>query len=611
MTRSAKAILAGALFLAARGFGAASTDPEGLFPRASGITLPDGTVAGSWEKPAAYSRTYYVDQHHPDASDANEGTAERPFRTISRAAQVVQAGERVLVRAGVYREQVQPAHGGEGPDRMVTYEAAPGEAVIIRGSCVLPKAWQPAPEQPATKPTTLWTLRLPEAEFAAYNPFAHDNLDERDGNIYDLNAWRQMGKVPPYTHKRGLIFQDGRRLKQVTHLADLAGEAGTYWVAEEGLVVYARLFADANPNSALMEATSRRQCFAPKPPGVSYLRLKGFIIEQVGDAFSYPVEAAVSPMGGDHWIIEDNIIRQVNGDGINIGNHVWTWGGDRRSHAGWDCIVRRNTISDCGVSGIKGLCPVNCVIEDNCLERIGWQGVEFWYDNGGLKLLVCRNTLVRHNLIRDMVAAPAVWLDWENVNCRVTQNVVLDVQNRGGGIFLEASEKTNWIDHNVVWNIKGNGIYQHDCDGLVVFDNLIGRCTDSAIRMQVCTKRKLYGREVTCKHNQMRGNVMVDNQRSIFLGDPDNASDYNVIANARDPRALATWQKASGKDIHSRQMPIPAMLNGQSLTLEWRVPTELTTFAGDTPGPFGRATTLRRTVLLFQPPSLPQTGGPQ
>ena len=124
------------------------TDPEGVFPREAGLSLPDGTRLAVWETPAKHSRTYYVDQNHPQASDSGEGTEQRPFRTINRAAQVVKAGERVFVKAGIYREEVQPLHGGEGPDKMVTFEAEPGHKVSIRGSCVLPRTWERS-----TKPT--------------------------------------------------------------------------------------------------------------------------------------------------------------------------------------------------------------------------------------------------------------------------------------------------------------------------------------------------------------------------------------------------------------------------------------------------------------------------
>jgi len=184
-------------------------------------TLPDGTAVASWEEPVAYSRTYCVDQGNPAAADTNEGTAQHPFRTIGRAAEVVQAGERVLVKAGIYREVVRPRQGGTGPDSMVTFEAAPGEAAIIRGSCVLPSTWQPSDKSPATSPASLWRLRLPEADFAEENPFARSNLDERDGHTHPWEPSGESAAKAPYTHARGLLFQNGRRLSQVGSYEDL------------------------------------------------------------------------------------------------------------------------------------------------------------------------------------------------------------------------------------------------------------------------------------------------------------------------------------------------------------------------------------------------------
>ena len=52
-------------------------------------------------------------------------------------------GERVVVAAGVYREQVSPARGGTGPGRMISYEAAPGADVIIKGSALVTD-WRPS-----------------------------------------------------------------------------------------------------------------------------------------------------------------------------------------------------------------------------------------------------------------------------------------------------------------------------------------------------------------------------------------------------------------------------------------------------------------------------------
>ena len=47
------------------------------------IMLPDGVEFKSWDKPLQFSKTYYVDQNHPSASDDNPGTKENPFKTIN------------------------------------------------------------------------------------------------------------------------------------------------------------------------------------------------------------------------------------------------------------------------------------------------------------------------------------------------------------------------------------------------------------------------------------------------------------------------------------------------------------------------------------------------
>src|SRR6185437_5870764 len=56
--------------------------------------LPDGTEFVSWERPLTFSKTYYVDNTAPDADDNGPGDKTRPFRTISKAAQLLQPGER-------------------------------------------------------------------------------------------------------------------------------------------------------------------------------------------------------------------------------------------------------------------------------------------------------------------------------------------------------------------------------------------------------------------------------------------------------------------------------------------------------------------------------------
>jgi hypothetical protein len=97
-------------------------------------TMPDGTQFPIWEKPMHFTRTYYVDGQAKNADDNGPGTKEHPFKTINHAAQVLQPGEQVVIAEGVYREEIRPARGGNSPDAVISYEAAPGAKVVVKGS---------------------------------------------------------------------------------------------------------------------------------------------------------------------------------------------------------------------------------------------------------------------------------------------------------------------------------------------------------------------------------------------------------------------------------------------------------------------------------------------
>lgn len=79
---------------------------------------------------AADAGVYYVS---PAGDDANAGTEAAPFRTIQRAADVLQPGGRCIVRGGTYRETVRPAASGLA-DKPIRFEAHPGESVVIAGT---------------------------------------------------------------------------------------------------------------------------------------------------------------------------------------------------------------------------------------------------------------------------------------------------------------------------------------------------------------------------------------------------------------------------------------------------------------------------------------------
>lgn len=74
-------------------------------------------------------KTYYVAKSG-NASDDNPGTIDAPFLTISKAGQVAQAGDTVIVKEGTYRETVTVKNDGT-PTAPIVFKAAEGEKVII------------------------------------------------------------------------------------------------------------------------------------------------------------------------------------------------------------------------------------------------------------------------------------------------------------------------------------------------------------------------------------------------------------------------------------------------------------------------------------------------
>jgi hypothetical protein len=86
--------------------------------------------------PQAFAgRTIVVAQRHPMASDEGAGSAEQPFKTISRAARTIEAGDTVRIEEGEYRETVEVAADGTAQEPIV-FTAAPGARVVVTGADV-------------------------------------------------------------------------------------------------------------------------------------------------------------------------------------------------------------------------------------------------------------------------------------------------------------------------------------------------------------------------------------------------------------------------------------------------------------------------------------------
>jgi len=81
---------------------------------------------------AGYAKTYYVDAGNPKAADANAGTLTAPWNTIQHAADKAEAGDTIIVKAGVYDEKVSVKVSGK-TEKPVTLRAEPTRKARVKG----------------------------------------------------------------------------------------------------------------------------------------------------------------------------------------------------------------------------------------------------------------------------------------------------------------------------------------------------------------------------------------------------------------------------------------------------------------------------------------------
>jgi len=139
-------------------------------------------------------------------NDAGTGLVDAPLQTVCRAAELAQPGDTITVHEGIYREEVAPPRGGTSNQKRITYQAAPGENVEIRGSEVV-TGW----EKGWVKDYPVWKTEIPNALFGNFNPFA----DEVSGDWFNPKGRK---------HHTGCVYQDGEWLFEVAAKEELFGK---------------------------------------------------------------------------------------------------------------------------------------------------------------------------------------------------------------------------------------------------------------------------------------------------------------------------------------------------------------------------------------------------
>jgi hypothetical protein len=212
-----------------------------------------------------------------DGDDNNPGNHGRPFRTIQKAADVVGAGDAVIVHEGTYRETVTIQTSGN-QNAYILFSAAEGDEVILDGSF---------------------------EELAVVDAIDNWQNTAINGLFYaDISYWWDAPKYVSKEEERLYLYESLNDLK-----IGVLSPGG--WFYDEGTKrLYVKLLNGTDPDNYAMHVAKYRQAFYLN--GADYIILRGF------DLRFYGWQGILLMNDAENNIIEGSIIHNTN-HGINIG----------------------------------------------------------------------------------------------------------------------------------------------------------------------------------------------------------------------------------------------------------------------------------------------------
>jgi alpha-L-arabinofuranosidase len=385
--------------------------------------------------------------------DSNSGSASRPLQTISAAARLAQPGDVITVHEGVYRERINPPRGGNSDAERITYQAAPGAKVVIKGSEVV-KGWQ------KTENDT-WKVVIPNNFFGDFNPYS--DLIKGDWFI-----------PKERTHHTGAVYRDGHWLVEAALLDDVMQPIGDspLWfgqVDDTQTTLWAQ-FAGVDPNEAEVEINVRQAVFYPETTGINYLTVRGFTMMHAATPWAPPTAEQIGLIGthwSKGWIIEDNNISYSTCVGITLGKYGDQFDNTSQDTAegyvetinralqnGWSKenighhVVRNNRISHCEQAGIVGsMGAAFSTVTGNVIHDIHIRQLFAGHEMGGIKFHAPIDTEISHNHIYRTYRG--IWLDWMTQGTRVVRNLLHDNGPRED-LYVEVNHGPFLVEHNLL-----------------------------------------------------------------------------------------------------------------------------------------------------------------
>lgn len=509
---------------------------------------------------------FFVAGEDPTASDDNPGTADKPFRTISRGVKELRPGDTLTVRGGTYREGVEIDLVGSA-EHPITVRAAAAEQPLIKGSEIV-KGWV---RDGAVWRKDGWTDEYVRGQFAKGTGLVSANV---------MEVYQEDG-----------AGGDAVVLFRVRTPEELR-EGKCYWDEATGTITIWPYDRDGtyDPNVQGVEVPVRGRALTV---GRRFVRVQGFRMRQFG-------MAAVTnwPSAGLHGAdcsMEDCTIAWADFGGLSV--------------SGFRQVLRGCEGSYCGNSGLGAGVGEEILIEDcRFTHNNFWRYSPGWH-GGAAKLIPWFNKSTVRNSEFAYSYGPGLWFDGScngsviegnrchdnegpgimveiSRGCIVRNNLCYNNRNSQPGIDLMPVEGKGYAPVNcrasrVEGGSGGQGIFVSSSPDTRVYGNLCYRNEDMGIfaewgRRQSSdvadwVERKGVDVVMSTHGVDVQGNILVNNgsaqlsvrRNGVDEDTYDNHSDYNLLFSGQARplvvwgfggavfTKLDKWQAASGFDTHS------------------------------------------------------------
>ena len=435
-----------------------------------------------------FASTLYGSTWHVSPQALASVPANQQFRTIQEAANLVSAGDIVLIHSGVYRETVVVKKNGTQP-QPIRFEAAPASNVIVTGLDQITD-WHKEIGSDNIY-SAVWPHRfIPSSKTDAYPEDEHHRL---------------IGRAEQ-------VVANGYMLDQTLRRDQLS--PGAFYVDLAAQRLYISPFSGqdvANANHTIqIEASTRPLLWASKG---EYVTLRGIRFRYAANRAQYG--AVVFEGRGD--VAEDCAFERMNSVGASFGAP--------------DQVVRNCVFQDNGQMGFGAFRAHNLLLSGCTIRNNNTKGFDRQWEAGGDKIVLSRDvTLEKCRFVTNR--GSGIWFDIGNENSTVRNCLIAD--NEDAGIFYEISYGLHAHDNVVIgngfaftpgaWGAQAGIVLSSSPDCVVTRNLLVGNREGFNFREQARLTSRIdhpdleYQEQIWNHNEQVRNNVIAYNRDAQTRG---------------------------------------------------------------------------------------------